>query len=611
MKARFYFLIKYFLFWLVFFTFARLLFLIYEYNQTSHILLSDWWNINIRGAWMDISLIGYILLLSGLIIAALSFSKGKWTDVFFKLYTIFLLVVFSFIVVSDLELYRNWGYRIDATPLFYLKTPGEAFASISPLTILMLTALIALIFLAFYFFYLRWVVKKISPFEKGKWWFVPVFIFFSAIMIIPIRGNFGIAPMNTGKVYYSQNMYCNHAALNSVWNMMHSLSKSSAMYKKYPDYIDKVKGNEILAKLMADYGPSISVLKSNRPNVVIIMLESFTSKMIEPLGGLSDITPNVNELCKQGILFSRIFASGDRSDKGIVSVLSGFPAQSTSSIIKYPLKSQKLPTISSLFDSLGYHTAFYYGGNPDFANIRSYLYTAKFRRLITQDDFPILYRNSKWGVHDGYVFERLLTDCDSAKGPFFKMYFTLSSHEPFEIPTRPKFKGSGEGNKFLNSVNYTDSCIGSFFNQARTKEWYKNTLFVLIADHGHRFPGKDPNHAVSKFKIPMLWIGGALSVDSLNINTTGSQVDLASTLLSQLDINAQKFIFSKNLFSKGIKPFAYYAFSDGFGFVTDSTTLIFDHTSKKFIVKDGKDIDKVTDQAFSFFSYFQNIFLGL
>lgn len=585
--------------------------MVYEFNLSSQILLSDWWNINIRGAWMDVSLIGYILLLSGVLLTILFYSKGKLIELIFKVYTIILLAIFSLIVVIDIELYRNWGYRIDATPLLYLKTPGEAFASISPLTILMLTGLMVLLFLAFYAFYQKWVVKKKTPLEKGKWWFVPVFLFFSALMIIPIRGNFGIAPMNPGKVYYSQNMYCNHAALNSVWNLMHSLSKSSAMYKKYPDYINKTKGKEIASELMLDKGSSIKVLKSNRPNIVILMLESFTSKMIEPLGGLPDITPNLNKLCTQGILFSRIYASGDRSDKGIIAVVSGFPAQSTSSIIKYPLKSQKLPTISGLLDSMGYHTAFYYGGNPDFANIRSYLYSAKFRRLITQDDFPKSYRNSKWGVHDGYVFERLLADCDSAKGTFFKMYFTLSSHEPFEIPAKPKFKGSDEKTKYLSSIYYTDSCIGEFFNKARTKDWYQNTLFILIADHGHRYPGNDANHAVSKFKIPMLWLGGALSKDSLNINTIGSQVDLSSTLLNQLDYNPKQFMFSKDLFSDGIKPFAYYAFSDGFGFVTDSTAIIFDHTSRKFISRKGKDVEKVSDEAFSYLSYFQDIFLGL
>lgn len=613
MKQRFYFLAKYSIFWLVYFAFARLLFMIYEFNLSLHTQAADWCGIFIRGAWMDISLIGYILLLSGLILTILFYSNGKWIKSIFKYYTIILLSLFTFIIVSDIELYRNWGFRIDATPILYLKTPGEAFASVKPLLIILLSILAVIIVIAFFFFYQKWVTKKLVPSEKGKWWYIPVFLFFSALMIIPIRGNFGIAPMNPGKVYFSQNMYSNHATLNCVWNMMYSMSMSSSMDKKYPDYIDKVKAKTISAELMVDKGASLKVLNTDRPNVVIILLESFSAKMVGSVGGLPDITPNLNRLSKQGILFSHLYASGDRSDKGIIATVSGFPAQSTQSIIKYPLKSQKLPTISSVFDSLGYKTTFYYGGNPDFANIRSYLYSSKFRKIVTQDDFPKSYRNSKWGVHDEYVFKRLMADCDSAKGHFFKMYFTLTSHEPFELPSpsKPKFKGNEEQTKFLSSVYYTDSCLNAFLNEARTKDWYKNTLFILIADHGHRYPGNDPVFAVNHFKIPMLWLGGALGKDSVNIKTTGSQIDLATTLLNQFGLKTSKFKFSKNLLSDGYKPFAYFAFNNGLGFVTDSTVVVFDHTSRKFITREGKDIEKVTDEAFSFFSYYQDIFLGL
>lgn len=611
MKTRIQFILKYFLFWLLFFLVARILFMAYEFNLTIQISAFDWFNIFIRGAWMDISLIGYVLLISGLALAALTLLNVKWIKGFFKYYTAILIILFSIIIVSDLELYRNWGFRIDATPLFFLKTPGEAFASTSALKIIVLTGFSLALISIFIYFYGRLILKSNSTFEKGRWWYIPTFVFFSALMIIPIRGNFGIAPMNPGKVYYSQNMYCNHAALNPIWNMMYSLSKSSSMYKKYPDYIEKNRAKTIAADLMADNGKTNFVLNDSRPNVVLILLESFNSKNIETLGGLKDLTPNFNELSKKGILFSRIYASGDRSDKGIVSVISGFPAQPTKSVIKYPLKSQKLPTISSIFDSLGYSTAFYYGGNPDFANIRSYLYSAMFERLITQDDFPKSNQNSKWGAHDEYVFDRLLTDCDTAKAPFFKMIFTLTSHEPFEIPTKPKFKGNDDETKYLNSIHYADSCLGSFISKAHAKDWYQNTLFILIADHGHYYPGKDLYYFPKKFAIPMLWVGGALNCDSVRINKTGSQVDLASTLLSQLKVNTSRFKFSKNLLSDGFNPFAYYVYNDGMGFVNDSSVVVYDHISKKFILKEGIGIDKTSDQAFSFLSYYQEYFLSL
>ena len=398
---------------------------------------------------MDSSLAGYILLLTFLLLAIFFWVSPKSITRMYNALTILLLLVVNTVVISDMELYRNWGYRIDATPLLYLKTPKEAMASVkTPLLILFVVLLIGITYLT-HLAYRKWVARELSQANKARWWYSPIYIFLAATMIIPIRGGFGIAPINPGKVYFSQNNFCNHAALNPVWNMMYSVSKSSSMSKTYNVEIDKATAHQRFGELMHT-DSTLYVLNTNQPNIIIILLESFGAKLVGPLGGLPNVTPNLNRLASEGILFTRTTASGDRSDKGIIAVLSGFPAQPTQSVIKYPTKSNKLPTISEVLYNQGYSTAFYYGGDPDFANIRSFLYHAKFQRLITQDDFPKSYRNSKWGVHDEHVFNYLLTDIDSAKAPFFKMFFTLSSHEPFEIPAKPKFNGKTEVEQFLS-----------------------------------------------------------------------------------------------------------------------------------------------------------------
>lgn len=610
MKTRFTFLFRYFLFWMVYFSISRLLFMVYQVKQVQTVSLHDWWGILVRGAWMDLSLSGYILLLSGVFLALLFYSGERWLRVVFNVYTSFLLGLFTLIIVSDFELYRNWGFRIDATPLLYLKTPEEAMASVKTSMIVILFLVAAAYFCAFYIAYRRKVMRKDELFNRGKWWYVPVFLLFAGTMIIPMRGGFGIAPMNTGKVYFSQNVFSNHSALNAIWNMMYSVSKSGTMYKKYPDYIDPERGQQRFASMMADSARFRRVLRTDRPNVVLILLESFCSDLIEPLGGKPGVTPYFNRLTQDGILFSKIVASGDRSDKGIIAVVSGFPAQSTQSIIKYPLKASKLPTISGALADAGYYTTFYYGGDPDFANIRSYLYSAKFKSMVTQDDFPRAYRNSKWGVHDEYTFQRLLTDMDTARSPYFKMFFTLSNHEPFEMTINPKFKGKGDVYKLYSTAYYTDSCLQVFFEQAKKRDWYRNTLFILIADHGHWLTGSYPNYAAGKFRIPMLWVGGALQ-DTMRVDMVGSQNDLAKTLLSQLNIPADNFLFSKNLLAERCNSYAYYAFNDGFGFITQTDTLIVDHVSRKILKESGPDIDNTKEKAFSFFAQYQKVFLGL
>ena len=134
---------------------------------------------------------------------------------------------------------------------------------------------------------------------------------------------------------------------------------------------------------------------------------------------------------------------------------------------------------------------------------------------------------------------------------------------------------------------------------------------MLIADHGVRYLSKHPNYAPERFKIPMLWLGGALAVEPKVVEHTSSQIDLAATLLTQMGMETSEYRFSKDLFGQPSVPFAYYVFNDGFGFMTDSSKFIYDHTGKRVIVQEGNNPDMVANDAFSFFSVYQEYFLVL
>jgi len=598
-------LLKLAIFWLSFFLSMRLLFMLYHFGQLSSLSITDWIKIFVLGAWMDLSLTGYILLLSCILIT-LFFLSTRTLLTIFKYINLFLLIIFTSLLVSDMELYRHWGYRIDATPLFYLKTPGEAFASLEIWLIITLVISIGLLVYAFFRYY-QFLVGR-SELEKGKLFVAPVFLFLASTMIIPIRGGFGVAPMNPGKVYFSRNIFGNHAALNGVWNMIYGLTMLESMGKEYPRYITAQEAESHIASFDIQNDAAPKILKTDRPNIVLILLESFTSKFIEPLGGMQGVTPNFNRLSQQGLLFSNLYASGDRSDKGIVSVLSGFPAQSRRSIIQYPPKSAKLPKFSKILDFLGYHTSFYYGGDPNFASISTFLYSARFGQIISQSDFPASIDRGKWGVPDEFVFQKLISDLDKAETPFFKFFFTLSSHEPFVFPAEPFFPDNNTLSKYASSVYYADQWLGYFFDEVSKKPYWDNTLFILIADHGHRLPGKNQVFEPEKFAIPMLWLGGPLDTVGV-VSRVGSQTDLARTLLYQLNIDASRFIFSRNLLASSEKHFAYYAFNDGFGFITDSCRFIWDHQGQAEIFNSG--CEGIKNDAFSYFKYYQDYFLGL
>jgi phosphoglycerol transferase MdoB-like AlkP superfamily enzyme len=345
-------------------------------------------------------------------------------------------------------------------------------------------------------------------------------------------------------------------------------------------------------------GKTTSLITKEKPNVIVIILESFTAKIIEPLGGLPNVTPSLNNLIKEGILFTNFYASGDRTDKGLVSILSGYPAQPRTSIIKYPEKTQSLPYLPKAMEKIGYHTSFVYGGDIGFANMESYLTNSGFSTITDDNDFSSDIDNSKWGVADHYIFNQLLTECDTAQNPFFKVMLTLSSHEPFEVPMKPVFEGDDERSKFLNACFYTDKSLGEFIRQAKKKEWWNNTLIIITADHGHRFPNPEELKEKERFKIPMLWLGGALAKQDTTIETFGIQTDISNTLLRQVGSGSNDFTFSKNLMAADVKSFALYIFNNGFGYVSPTHENIYDFDLQNYLKKEGDETELPFGKAY-------------
>ncbi|MFZ6012730.1 MAG: LTA synthase family protein, partial [Bacteroidota bacterium] len=201
-------------------------------------------------------------------------------------------------------------------------------------------------------------------------------------------------------------------------------------------------------------------------------------------------------------------------------------------------------------------------------------------------DFPGEWNESKWGVHDHLVFDRALTELDTTTGPFFKVILSLSSHEPFDVPMKPKVPGQSEESMFLNSVYYTDQCLAAFIDRARQKPWWNNTLMIFVADHGHRHPRNKELKDKERFRIPFLMIGNVVKKDTV-IHTYASQTDIANTLLSQLANPSSDFKFSNNALSPEAKSFAYYFFNDGYGMVAPDKYIIYDNTGRQFLRREG------------------------
>lgn len=588
MKKRLIYLISYLALWIVFFIVLKLLFLTYHYDETSSLAASEMLNVITHGFRLDLSFSAYIAALPFLLISLSAFIPLQFIRETLKWYTFFVIILVSVLSIVDLELYKAWGFRLDATPLNYLNTPQEMLASTGSSPMFLLMLILAVTVVAFTCSYLKFLHPVLNGAKKVYPAYALMFLLLTASLIIPIRGGFQLAPINISDAYFTDNNFANQAAINVPWNFFNAVSRKTYDKTNPYKYMDQTVAKDLLKehfKISGDTFPHL--LSTARPNVVLIIWESFTAKATKTLGKQEDITPNFDRLVNEGLLFANFYASADRSDKGLVSILSGYPAQPTQSIIKLPVKSSKLPVLSKSFESAGYSTSFYYGGELEFANIKAYLMNAGFDNIIGKEDFDPKDWNSKWGAHDHVVLEKLRRDLDTQSRPFFTTIFTLSSHEPFEVPIEPLLKGNDEESKFLNSLLYADQSIGNFIEKIKAEPWYNETLVIIVADHGHRLPQDSKNYEKEKFHIPMLWLGGALLPKDSVITNPGSQVDLAATLLSQLSIKDEEYEWSRNIFNNQYQPFAQYSFNNGFGHVSKEGYLVFDNINKQFILRDS------------------------
>ncbi|RRB07000.1 LTA synthase family protein [Larkinella rosea] len=590
MKSRLLLIVAYFSGWTGWLLIGRALFLIYQ-PQTRQLDSSTLFGVFGNGLRMDLSTAGYLTILPALLIAFLPGLATRTIARILRICTFVELLIVSSITVVDLEIFRTWGFHLDLTPFHYLKSPQEAAASVAASPILSLFALFLGLIMVGNYCFNRLIASFIAKFEPVTWWVAtPALLIATAALLLPIRGGIQLAPMNVSAVYFSPIAFANYAAVTPQWNFMQSCLEGNKYGENPFAFFPEGQATQALKALYQPDTTRQPLLSSSQPNVILIVWESFTAKSVASLGGRTGITPRFEKLTHEGLFFKQVYASGDRSEKGLIALLSGFPAQATASIMTLPAKAEKLPTIGQHIKKAGYQTSFYYGGETEFANIKSYLFHNAFDRIISKADFKPSEWNSKWGAHDHIVYNRILSDLNKTKSPFFVSLFTLSSHEPFEVPMKTVISGTDEESQFLNSMYYADQSLGNFIAQAQLQPWWSNTLIIITADHGHRLPVLSTDR-VRDFHIPMLWLGGALKSSPQQIDQIGSQTDLAATLLHQLNLDASDFKWSRDLLNSRNRPFAYFAFNNGFGVVQPNRHLLFDNTSRQ-LISSGGTVDK-------------------
>ncbi len=589
-------LTQYFLFWLIICFIDRLIFVIAFFEKIGFSNFTEIFRIYYHGLNLDFSAVSYICALPFLVYCLLSFfPKLKPKRLILDIYTIIVLVLFFVTSFINVNIYREWGDKISkrAIDAFFASPSGAVASAESTPVFLPIVGMLIGIFCG-YFLY-RWMFKKVSffnlksPVSNFLKMAIGVFVLFTFI-----RGGYGRATLNPSKAYYSEETFYNHAAVNTQWSFLRDFfAESTKLKNPYNYYADqKDIQDKLRPAFQSQPDSAVEVLSTTRPNVVIIMLESFVGDLIQSLGGEKGITPHMEELIKGGILFDHIYSAADRSDKGMVAVLSGFPAQGPESIIKYIDKHENMPAIGQEFDHAGYETSFYHGGQSEFYNFKSYMLTHGMSRVVDNANFGLDAERASWGVYDHVVFNQMIKDFKKEKQPFFSTIFTLINHEPFELKHGYKFGNATNADKFRSTANYTDSAVFDFINKSKKEAWYKNTLFVIVADHGHRLPSEKwelfhPN----RFHIPLIFFGDVIKPEYRGkiFNRIGNQTDLATTLLTQLKLPTDRYHWSRDLFNPTTPQIAFYNSKDAFGVITPQQAVSFDNVGRIINYRSNKE----------------------
>lgn len=539
-----------------------------------------------HGLSMDFSMAGYLTVIPAILLCvSLSTGSGRIIGRILNIYFIIVSLVVSLIVMLDATLYSYWRFKLDSTPLFYFfSSPSSAMASAEWWQLIAGPVLWLILASVYYVIFLFGPIRLCGDIKpvKGKRLALPltVMIILTALLFIPIRGGVTVSTMNLSRAYFSADTRMNHAAVNPAFSLMYSLTHQNNFADQYRFMTDE-EAQRLFADMRGTEVDSVSggLLGIRRPDVYIILLESFSSHLFPSLGGES-VALRLDSVAREGLLFTRFFASSFRTDRGIPSVLSAYPGQPSTSIMKFVSKTENLPSLSkAMKEQGGYRNTYYYGGDANFTNMKAYLVSAGFDRIVSDVDFPVSSRLSKWGAHDEVVFRRVadeLTPYDPAS-PQLRVIQTSSSHEPFEVPYDDKGRFT---NPRAKAFAYADSCAADFINLLAGRKDWENSLVVLVPDHYGAYPELD--NPVDRHRIPLILTGGALARKGTD-STVGSQTDITATLLDALGMDHGDFPFSKNLLDPESPHFAFFADPSDIGLMTQSDSVVYNLNSDKIM----------------------------
>jgi len=519
----------------------------------------NYWLSFLYGLKMD-TIVASMLLIVPLLL--LSFSPSSWQRVVNGILRLYFVLVMGFLIYMENATFPFFN-QYDVRPNFkfveYLEYPVEVFNMLIADFKLPLTIAFVMIGL-FAWIFMRQTKESFiavlqTPLKSRVIWFLPL----ALLLFMGIRSSLGHRPANISDAMYSSNRILNEITKNSLYSVGYAIyankqyaTKAIKLYGKMPieealQRMQKrlgIRGNDLNAS-----SPFARLEKSHFPtttkkNLVIFLQESLGYQFVSP-----QITPELLKLKKEGLWFDNAYSNGTRSVRGIAGMTSGFLAVPGKGVVKRSKSQRDFFTFASLLKPLGYHNLFLYGGEARFDNMRSWFLGNGFDEIIEQKDYQNPSYVATWGVSDedlAHKGNERFSQLYAKHQPFAALMFSSSNHSPFDIPTG-RIKEVKQGERCVeNAVKYADYAIGKFFDEAKTLPYYKDTIFVVVADHNIRVYGDDVV-PVKMFHIPALILGEGIATS--NHKQLASQPDILATALDYLGKDFRYPILGHSIFS--------------------------------------------------------------
>ena len=588
-------ILKLYLFWFLLFAFMRILFSIVYLDKLSESPFTEWLGVFYHSFKLDLAIASIFLLplYIWLILKpfGLGFLKGP-----FILWQLIAVVVSCLIHSAEINAYAEWNHKLTSRVFTHLSNPDEVFRTAEySQTILFVLYLI----LELKFAHLIW--KKLFKQDFFKlpsivyaWKQKVILVFITLLSLgssaIAVRGGLQPIPININSAMFSNQYVINDLSVNSTY----FFAKSYLLYNRtniielYPKISEEEREKRVANLFNHPKNLGEKFLKTDKPNIVVVLLESWTSNAIGTLSTVKGATPVFDSLTKEGYLFSNVYACGGTSEIGNASIFSGYPAIPEVSITMHPEKSRTLPAFNQNLEKIGYKTGYVFSGDLKYGNIGGYLLDHGFQDLKDEKDFPSHLKRGKLNYYDKDLYAYLIQRINKTPEPFLHCAFTGSTHSPFDQPITENQNWTGNESKFMNALIYADQELGNFLFNAKQEEWYKNTLFVFVADHGHTSPIQSNPSDIDFFKIPLLFYGEVIKDEYKGIrnNVLALQSDLAATLLYQLNLPTDNYPWSRNLMNPKIKPFVLHTIAGGYGYKSKEGTFCY-QMENDFVLKDS------------------------